>query len=462
MSLKVNSDVVVLGGGPGGYVAAIRASQLGAKVTLVEKDKLGGTCTNKGCIPTKALINIGELIYNSRQLENYGVHVNLSELSFAKIINESNSIAKEVREGIENLMIKNHVDVLRGTGRLRNNHIVEVIDAEGVKSVIEASSIIVATGSSPLIPPIPGVGDKRIITSDNIWKLQNIPQKIVIIGAGAVGLELGTIFKNFGSEVVIVEMMPQILPKEDGHIAKYLQTLLEEEKIRIILGSKVNKITSAKEGLSLHLENGESIDGDMVLLAVGRVSNSEGIGLETIVEMNRGRILVDDHMRTKTRNIFAIGDVVGKWMLAHVAMDEGLVAGENAAGGDIIVDYNSVPRCVYTDPEVAFVGLCEREALEQKLENVKTAIFPLRFNGRARTMKRTKGAIKLVYDAKNKKLLGAQIVSPQASELMGELCLAMHLGATIEDLANTMHAHPTLSESIREAALKGIGKELHM
>jgi len=462
MTKKVHTDVTVLGGGPGGYVAAIRASQVGAKVMLVEKNLLGGTCANRGCIPTKALINIGELILNSNRLKAYNIQIDSSRLDFSKIMKDSNSIAEEVRKHIEALLEKNGVEVLKGIGRLVDHRTLEVIDADGDKSVIDSSAIIIATGSSPLIPPIPGADDEMVVTSDDMFDRYERPERLAIVGAGAVGLEWGTIYNSVGSEVIIVEMMPQILPREDEEITRYLKELLEKKGIQIITNSKVNRITRHGDELNLHLEGGANIKGDLVLSAIGRVPNVDGIGLEDLVGIDEGRIVVDDHMRTKTENIFAVGDVVGRWMLAHVAIQEGLVAGENAAGGDAEVKYNAVPRCVYTDPEVAFVGLSEKEASTQREGGVKTAYYPLYANGRAMTMRRIDGVIKIVYDEKYYELLGAQIVAPQASELIGEICLAIQVEATLEDLANTIHAHPTFSEIIREAALKGLGRELHI
>jgi len=461
MMKRVHADVTVIGGGPGGYVAAIRASQLEAEVVLVEKDKLGGTCINKGCIPTKALIKTGEAISESKQLKAYDIRVDLSKLDFAKIMKEANSIAAEVCKHVEALMKRNDIMVIKGIGKLVDHRTVEVEGDKGDRKVIESSAIIVATGSSPLIPPIPGLDDRRIFTSDDMFNYYERPERVAVIGAGAVGLEWGSIWNSFGSNVTIIEMMPQILPREDEEMVNYLKEILEEKGISIITGSRVNRITSAKDELTLHLEGEKDVKGDVALVAVGRIPNSKEIGLDGLVDLDNGRIVVDNHMRTKTENIYAIGDVVGRYMLAHVAIQEGLVAGENAVGGDVAVRYEAVPRCVYTDPEAAFLGLSEKEARRQT-ENVETSFYPLRANGRAMTMNKIKGGIKLIYEKKFGELLGAQIIAPQASELIGELCVAMQAQATLEDIANTVHAHPTLSEIIRENALRGLGRDLHI
>ena len=456
MSKKIRSDVAIIGGGPGGYMAASRASQLGAKVTLVEKDELGGTCINRGCIPTKALIHVGHAISESRQLDAYNVHLDYTSLNFSSIMKEANSIAGEARGQVDAMMEASGVEVLKGVGRILDKNTVAVSTDEEAASLIDSSNIIIATGSSPLVPPIPGVHNEGVITSDDIFNHYDQPERIVIIGAGAVGLELGAIYNSIGSEVTIVEMMPDILPQEDEEITMYLRDILEEDGIHIFTDSRVNEIIRMDNELTLDIEGGMKVKGDLALLATGRVPNSRGIGLEGLVEMRRGFVIVDDHMRTQTENIFAVGDVVGRGMLAHVALHEGLVAGENAAGGDALLKYDVVPRCVYTTPEIACVGLSEEEARVKIGGGVKIVRCPLRSNGRAMTMRKTKGFIKLVYQEKTREILGAQILAPNASELIEELCLSMNVKAKLEDIASTIHAHPTLSEIIWDASLRGL------
>ena len=438
-------------------MAASRASQLGAKVTLVEKDELGGTCINKGCIPTKALIYVAKAISESRQLEAYNIHMDYTGLNFSSIMKEANSIAGEARGQVEALMEESGVEVLKGVGRIVDKNTVAVSTDGEAAPLIDSSNIIIATGSSPLVPPIPGVLNEGVTTSDDIFHHYDQPERIVIIGAGAVGLELGTIYNGIGSEVTIIEMMPEILPQEDEEVTMYLRDILEEDGIQIFTDSRVNEIVRMDNELTLDIEGGMKVKGDLVLLATGRVPNSRGIGLEGLVETCRGFVIVDDKMRTQTENIFAVGDVVGRCMFAHVAIHEGLVAGENAAGGDAVLKYDAVPRCVYTAPEIACVGLSEEEARTKIGGGVKTVRCPLRSNGRAMTMRKNKGFIKLVYWEKTREILGAQILAPNASELIDELCLSMNIKAKLEDIASTIHAHPTLSEIIWEVSLRGLG-----
>lgn len=456
MIRELQSDVTIIGGGPGGYVAASHASRLGAKVTLVEKNKLGGTCINRGCIPTKALIDIGETISDSSRLKEYDIQMDSTRLNFSRIMKDANSLAEEVRGQVEGLMEESGVQVLKGVGSVKNHNTVRVSGEDGDETLVHSSNIIVATGSSPLLPPIPGLSNRGVVTSDDIFNHYEKPERILIIGAGAVGLEWGTVYNNMGSEVTIVEMMPEILPNEEEEMTMYLRELLEEEGIRIFTDCRVEEVVPVDDELALNLEGGKMVRGDLVLLAAGRIPNSKGIGLEGLVEMNRGFVVVDEQMRTTVKNIFAVGDVVGKGMLAHVAMHEGTVAGENAAGGNSVINYDAVPRCVYTKPEIAFVGLSEEEAIEKIGDGVKVARYPLRANGRAITMRENKGFIKVVYREKDKEILGAQILAPHASELIEEICLSMNVKATLEDIARTIHAHPTLSEIIWEVSLRGL------
>ncbi|KON31416.1 hypothetical protein AC482_00845 [miscellaneous Crenarchaeota group-15 archaeon DG-45] len=453
MSGKLHVDVTILGGGPGGYMAANRASQLGAKVALVEKGELGGTCINRGCIPTKALLHVCGGILRARLLEDYGVHVDSTGLDFSGFIRHADSVAQAARAQVEAMMEERDVAVLKGTGSIVDEGTVAVSGGENVR--VESRSIIVATGSSPSIPPIPGVHSEGVITSDDAFRHRERPERALIVGAGALGLEWGTIYRSVGSEVIIIEMMPEVLPQEDEEVAMYLRGFMEEGGIRIITDARVNRIKRQGGELALEIERGEEIRGDLVLLATGRVPNSQGIGLEGLVEMRGGFVVVDDHMRTGTGDIYAVGDVVGKGMLAHVAIHEGLVAGENAAAGNAAMRREAVPRCVYTSPEVACVGLSEDEAREKRGAGVKVVRCPLRMNGRAMTMGSGRGFIKIVYEEEKGRILGAQMLAPHASEIVNELCLGISAGATIEDIALTMHAHPTLSEVIWDAACRG-------
>ncbi len=458
-------DVAIVGGGPGGYVAAIRASQLGGKVALIEKDKLGGVCTNYGCIPTKALLRSVEFVNALKEAHKHGIAINNYTLDFGVAMERANRIAATLSGHVNFLMKKHNVEVIHGIAVFEDKEVINVQTQEATTIKIRAKKIIIATGSSPFKIPIEGADGRNVTVSDDLFKFTSLPKKIIIAGAGAVGLEWATIFKGFGSETTIIEMMPQILPAEDEETARNMKRILEKQGIEILIGSKVVKIEETPIGQkSLAVETsegGKKIEGDLILLATGRRPNSKDIGLENAgVVVDRGWIRVNDHMQTNIPTIYAIGDVVGRHMLAHVAMQEGIVAAENAMNIDTIIDYKIVPRCVYTHPEVASVGLSESEAKEEN-DDVETATFLLRANGRAITIDQIDGMIRLIYGKKYGQILGAQIISPEASEMIHELNVALQLEATVEDLASTIHAHPSLSEVIREASLRGVGKPLH-
>jgi dihydrolipoamide dehydrogenase len=459
---NINTDLTIIGGGFGGYVAGVTASKLGLKVVLVEKKDLGGTCVNRGCIPTKTLLHISKMLYESTKLKEYDIEINISDFNYLKMLKKTNQVASELSNHIENLMEKNNIKVIKGFGKLKNHKTVIVKKSERYDLTINSPKIIIATGSSPFVPPIKGVDQKGIFTTDDIFHHYKKPSNVIIIGAGATGLEFGTIFNNIGSKVTILEMLPNILPKEEVEISDYLKQLLEEQGIKIFSSIKITNIKKIEDELIVQIENGKKIHGDLVLLATGRIPNSKGLGLEELVDFNNGRIIVNNKMKTKTENIFAIGDVVGRWDLAHVAMHEGIVAGENAAGKDNIISYKAIPRCVYTEPQVAFTGLSEREAEDLNIYNVKTIYYPLRAIGRSLTINKEKGFIKIVYEDKYKEILGVQLVAPEASELIEEISLAINVEATLENLATTIHAHPTLSEIIWEGSLKGLGKGIHL
>ncbi|MCW3989915.1 MAG: dihydrolipoyl dehydrogenase [Candidatus Bathyarchaeota archaeon] len=452
MKKIIQTDVTIIGGGPGGYMAASRASQLGANVKLIEKDLIGGVCVNRGCIPTKTLIHIGQTLLDSSQLKNYNIGLDDSELDFSKMMQYAEKVAGEIRFQIEEMLRVSGVEVLKGTGRLVDNKTVLLTNNHN-ETLIETKKIIIATGASPWIPPITGSDNDGVFTSDSLFKNYRKPNRLIIIGAGPIGLEWATIFRSLGSEVTIIEMMPDILPREDEEVTLYLRNILEEQGINILTDTSVNEISRINNELILNLEDEEEVKGDLVLIATGRSPNTKELGLEKLVEMNRGSIIVDDHMRTTTENIYAVGDVVGKSMLAHVAMHEGRVAGENVTGRDVSIKYEIIPRCVFTYPEVAFIGYSEDEA-EEEHDDVGTAQTPLRANGRALTLGQKNGFMKIIFNKKTRELLGAQIIAPHASELIGEMSLGLKLNVKVEDIIKTIHAHPTLSELIWEAVLR--------
>lgn len=455
---KGKFDVAVLGGGPGGYVAAIRASQLGGNVALIECDKLGGTCVNRGCIPTKALLESVKVYNLLRNAGDFGINVNDFSIDVKAVMGRAERISNEIAEKISVLMEKKGVNVIHGFGRIKD---VGVIDVLG-KGRVNAEKLILAPGSLPMKPPIPGIEGRGVITSDEALRLEDLPERLAIIGGGVVGLEFSSIFAGMGVDVTVIEMMPHVLPGEDAEMSDYLSQLMREKGIKIHTNTKVSKIEDSNGGKLVSASNGKKFPADLVLLAVGRKPRIENLGLENIgVKTEGGKILVNERMETNVPGVYAVGDVIGGFMLAHVAMHEGIVAAENAMGLESKVDYRAVPRCVYTQPEAAFVGLTEEEAKKES-GNVETALFPFSANGRAATLGEAKGVAKLVFDGELNEILGAQVVGPEASELIHEVVLAMKVEATVEDLADMIHAHPTLSETIKEAALKAKKMPIHL
>jgi len=458
-------DLAVMGGGPGGYVAAIRASQLGLGVALIERGELGGTCTNRGCIPTKALLRSAELYRLARAGEEFGIRAEGLRFDLKAAVARKDRIVSRLAKGIELLLKANGVEVLRGEGRLRAGGVVEVRGERALE--VRFEKLIVATGSSPLLLPVPGARSPGVITSDEALGLDEVPKSLVVIGGGAVGLEFASLFNDLGSEVAVLEMMPQILPGEDPEAAEALAKALGRRGVAIETGSRVSSIEDGPGGLKLvrAIRNGEqrSFEGQLVLMAAGRAPNTKGLGLEEAgVELDpKGRISVDERMETNVPGIFAVGDAVGRQMLAHSAMAEGLIAAENAAGFSSRMDYGAVPRCVYAEPEVASVGLSEAQAKEAH-GDVIVGRFPMLASGRALTLGEREGFVKLVADAEYKAILGAQIVGPNASELIHEIAVAMRSECALECLADVIHAHPTLAEAVKEAALQGLGRALHM
>ncbi len=452
-ALQKAYDVVIIGGGPAGYMAANKATQRGASVALVEKDLLGGTCVNRGCVPTKALTNIGKYLKTSNALSKYGVVTDVSNINLHSVMGEARSVSFEIRSQIEEMIQRNGVEVYQGEGRISGERLVEVIIGNE-RLELKAKSVIIATGSSPLIPPIPGAELAGVYTSDDVYVLEELPSQVTVIGAGAVGLEWASIFHGLGSQVNVIEMLGDILPRESGDETKImLREMLEESGISVLTNTRVNLIEKNVNGLSAALSTGNKIESDIILMASGRVPNTRNIGLEQYAVLKRGLIETDYSMRTSSQWLYAIGDAVGKWMLAHVAMHEGLVAGENASGGEATMNYTAIPRCVFTAPEIAFVGIDEEEASRNGVE-ASSVLYPMRINCRALTMRENRGMVKLIYEKKSRALLGAQMLGPEVSELAGEISLAILKRATIEDLRVTIHAHPTLGEAVWEASLR--------
>jgi dihydrolipoamide dehydrogenase len=453
-------DVAVLGGGPGGYVAAIRAAQLGARVAVAEKDRLGGTCIVRGCIPTKALLQSSEL-YSlvSRQGPEFGVVADAVRFDLPAAQRRRVEVVDSLVQGTEGLMKANGVAVLGGTARLRPDGGFTVGD-----DAYRAGDVVIATGSAASWLPVPG--GELTIDSDGILDLQEVPESMTVIGGGVVGMEWGALYAALGTRVTVIEMLPQILPMVEADMVSLYRRHFERLGGTVHTEARVESVTRARGGLGVAFTVGgeaRQVTSQVVLRATGRRPYTEGLGLEEAgVETERGRVVVDDHLRTNVDGVWAIGDVIGGIMLAHVASYEGVCAAENIAGGaDRVPDYHAAPNCIYTDPEIANVGLGEQEARERGID-VKVGRFPFAASGRAKTLGQTEGAIKVVADGRDGTILGVQMVGPRVTDVIAEATLAVQQRLKVSDLELTMHAHPTLPESLMEAALAAEGRAINI
>ena len=462
-------DLIVIGAGPGGYVCAIRAAQLGLKTAIVEKEKtLGGTCANVGCIPSKALLHASELFQEAGHgFKAFGIDIPAPKLDLAAMMkHKSDTIASNVG-GVAALMKKNKVDVLKGTGSIAAAGKVVVSDAAGAKLEHRTKAIVIATGSE--VTPLPGItiDETTIVSSTGALTLDRVPPKLLVIGAGVIGLELGSVWRRLGSEVTVVEYLDRILPGMDGEVARQFQRLLEKQGFAFKLGQKVTAIRKDASGCTATFEpaaGGASQEqfADVVLVAIGRRPFTAGLGLEAVgVAMERGRVVIDDHFRTNVPGIYAIGDVVRGPMLAHKAEDEGIAVAEQLAGQAGHVNYDVIPGVVYTYPEVAAVGKTEEE-LKAAGVTYRSGKFMFMANGRARANRATDGFVKVLADAATDRVLGVHIVGAGAGELIHEAAVLMEFGGSAEDLARTCHAHPTMSEAVKEAAMAVEKRAIHM
>jgi len=458
-------DVVIIGGGPGGYVAAIKAAHLGLKALLVEKDKLGGVCLNWGCIPTKALVSTAELLNHLQRAGEFGIQVKDYSFDFPAIMKRKDLITQRLSSGVGQLMKANQVRVVKGEGQIIEPGKVEITDSAGQKEVIKAKNIIIATGSSVMSLPIPGINSDGVITSNEALSLSELPSRMLIIGGGVVGIEFAGIFRALGVEVTVVEMLPRILLPIDEEITRRLTQLLKGKGIEILTDSKVKEIKKNHQNLEVLISttDGEKIiETEKVLLAAGRVPELGNIDVQRLgIELNGKAIKVDEKMRTNIPGIYAVGDVVGKIMLAHVASREGIVAVENISGKEVLMNYKVVPNCVFSMPEVASVGLTEEEARKEN-DNIKVSKFPFLANGKALGMGETEGMVKIIADGDTFELLGVHILGTHASDLIAEGTLALSMEATAFEIVNTIHAHPTLAEAVAEAAEGVLGKPIHL
>ncbi|HDJ89788.1 MAG TPA: dihydrolipoyl dehydrogenase, partial [Thermoprotei archaeon] len=450
----MSKKIVVIGGGPAGYTAAVRAAKLGAEVTLIERDKLGGVCTNRGCIPTKAMVYTASLLENIKNSRKFGIRVDKYSVDFKDIVKARDRVVRRLSLGVEHLLKENNVEIIKASGKIVD---VKTVEADGKN--ISCDEIIIATGSRPIMLKIPGIENIYAKKGDEIFDLNDIPDNILIIGGGAIGVEFSYIFNSLGKKVTIVELMPHILPTVDEEIALNLQKILVRKGIRIYTNTVVSKFEKKENKAVAFLSNGEKIESDMVIVSVGRVANSDGLGLEKIGVKTgkKGIIIVDEYMRTSIKNIYAAGDVAGKYFLAYTAYAEGVIAAENAMGLNSKIDYKSVPIAIFSEPEVASVGLREKDARE-KFGEIKIGRASFIINGRALAMNMYEGFIKIIAD-KNDNILGVHMLGPYVSELIHEAALILNNGLTVKDLAEgSLYIHPSLSEVLKEAALACLGK----
>ncbi len=459
--------IVVLGGGPGGYVAAIRAAQLGAEVTLIEKDKVGGTCLNVGCVPTKALLHAGEMYRQMKHdAADYGVFAKDLSFDWTKVIGKKDAVVKRLVGGVSGLLKKNKVKVIQGTGKLGNGKTVTVTGPDGASQSIAYDKLIIATGSLPVMPPIPGVKDNAdCIDSTGALALDKLPGEVLVIGGGVIGIEFANAFANFGSKVTVIEMTSKILPLMDEQLSKDLRKLLEKEGIVIHTDAKVLGVEKKGGKSAVNVEmNGktEVFTADKVLVAVGRRTDTADLGLDAQgVKNDRGRITVDDHMQTSKPDVYAIGDCLGQVMLAHVASAMGEVAAEHAMGHQARYDGRTNASCVYTTPEFAGTGFTEEELKAQKVD-YQVGLFPLVGNAKTLIENGGVGQIKVLCGKEYGEILGVHILGPRATDLIAEAALMIGMEATVDEVIATIHAHPTVSEAVREATLATQKRAIHM
>ena len=463
-------DLIVIGTGPGGYVCAVRAAQLGMKVAVVEKNAtLGGTCLNVGCMPSKALLHASEMFEEAtHSFAKMGVSVPAPKLDLPSMMNFKQQGIDGNVKGVEFLMKKNKIDVISGTGRILGVGKVEVTIADGKTQTVETKNIVIATGSD--VAKLKGleIDEKRIVSSTGALSLDKVPDKLLIVGAGVIGLELGSVWRRLGAQVTVVEFLDRILPGMDGEVAKQFQRLLEKQGFAFKLGAKVTGVDTSGKTLMAQVEPAaggaaETIEADVVLVAIGRTPYTDGLGLKEagVALDERGRVEIDKHFATSVKGIYAIGDVVKGPMLAHKAEDEGVACAEILAGQAGHVNYDVIPSVIYTTPEVSSVGKTEEE-LKQAGIAYTVGKFPFTANGRSKVNQTTDGFVKILADAKTDRVLGVHIIGREAGELIHEACVLMEFGGSAEDLARTCHAHPTRSEAIKEAALAVGKRAIHM
>ena len=468
MSESTEYDLIVIGSGPGGYVAAIRAAQLGLSTLVVEKDpQLGGTCLHRGCIPTKALLHTAALYEEMGTSARFGVELDARpRLNLTRAREYRTGVIDKNARGIEYLFRKNGIESIRGVGRLEsaNRVVVEPVDGEGAARTFNGRFVLLATGSVPAELGIAPTDGTRVIDSDQALQLERAPKTVAVLGGGAVGCEFASIYASFGARVVLVEMLEHLVPNEDQDVSIELERAFKARSIDVRLGARLASIEHRAGALALELEgSAEPVFSELLLVAVGRSAVISGLGLEQVgVTVERGRVVVDDHMQTSCANVYAIGDLVDSPWLAHVASAEGILAVEHMAGREVEpIDYDRVPSCTYCEPEVASVGLSESEA-RQRGHDVAVGKFPFSASGKAAILGHTRGFVKVVRETRYDEVLGVHIIGPRATDLIAEACVALRLETTTEELFRAIHAHPTLSEAVAEAAHAAVGAPIHI
>ena len=460
-------QAVVIGGGPGGYVCAIRLAQLGLKTACIEsRGSLGGTCLNVGCIPSKSLLNLSEEFHNAQSLSNKGIEIGEVKLNLSKMMKNKDKAVTILTKGVEFLLKKNKVTYFKGTGSFKSKNDIVIKDNDNKETIIQTENTIIATGSVPVSLPGVEIDEKVIVSSTGALKLEQVPKKMVVVGGGYIGLEMGSVWSRLGSEVHVVEFLDHITPGMDKEISSEFMKILKKQGINFHMQHKVEKIKKNNNNaiVSTLNENGtkKDFECDVVLISVGRKPNTEGLNLQKIgVELDeKKRVKTDKNFKTNQNNIYAIGDVISGPMLAHKAEDEGIAVAENIAGQSGHVNYDTIPGVIYTSPEVASIGKTEEQLKDLKI-NYKIGKFSFMANSRAKAIDDTEGFVKILADEKTDKVLGAHLIGPHAGELIAEIGVAMEFGASSEDIARTCHAHPTFSEAVKEAALSVDKRAIH-
>lgn len=456
------TDLAILGAGPGGYVAAIRAAKMGIKPVVIEKEYLGGVCLNWGCMPTKALFHVAQVVEEIKKAGEFGININDYSIDFKKIMKRKDEIVKTLRRGLEFHFRKNKIDLVNGEGKLVDTDKILVETSKGASLEISAKNIIIATGSSPSqIPPF-DFKEEGILTNRKVLSLEELPSSILIVGGGVIGCEFANIFSSLGSKVTIVEVLPRILSTEAEEVSQLIKKIFNKRGIEIITNCSVDEVTGKNGKYICKMKDGKNITVDKILVSVGRRPNSTEIGVEEVgIKTERGYIKVDSYLRTNIENIYAIGDVIGGYQLAHVASEEGKVAIENILGKEKKMKYDVIPWAVFTSPEIGTVGMNEKQAKEKNIK-VCTGNFPFSSSGKALISGETEGFIKIVTDKETGQILGAQMIGPRASDLVHEVAVAMNGELLVDDIVNTIHSHPTISEAVMEAAEDCFGIATHV